>query len=74
MNKDSILKYCTSNSVVKKLATLSGGLPHYISEDLTENHTIIIATLTMVESFKLQANSKVYKFNCVITVLPINQR
>ena len=74
MHKYSILKYCTSNSVVKKLATLSGGLPHYISEDLTETQTVIIATSTMVENFKLQGNSKIYKFNCVITVLPINQR
>ena len=60
--------------MVKKLATLSGGLPHYISEDLTETQTVIIATSTMVENFKLQGNSKIYKFNCVITVLPINQR
>ena len=28
----------------------------------------------MVESFKFQGNSKVYKFNCVITIIPINQR
>ena len=60
--------------MVKKLATLSGGLTHYISEDLTETQTVIIATSTMVENFKLQDNSKIYKFNCVITGLPINQR
>ena len=60
--------------MVKKLATLSGGLPHYISEDLTETQTVIIATSTMVENFKLQGNSKIYKFNWVITVLPINRR
>ena len=76
MHKDSILKYCTSNFSGEKVrVTIWGELAHYyISEDLTENHTIIIATSTMVESFKLQANSKVSKFNCVITVLPINQR
>jgi len=28
----------------------------------------------MVESFKFQDNPKVYKFNCVITIIPINQR
>ena len=60
--------------MVKKLATLSGGLPHYISEDLTETQTVIIATSTMVESLKFQGNPKVYKFNCVIIVISINQR
>ena len=54
--------------------TLWGELAHYISEDLTENQTVIIVTSIMVESFKSHGNSKVYKFNCVITVLPINQR
>jgi len=44
------------------------------NEDLTENRTIIIVTSTMIESFKFQGNSKVYKFNCVITIIPINQR
>ena len=74
MHKDSILKYCTSNFGCEKVrVTLWGELAHYISEDLTENQTVIIATSTMVESFKLQGNSKVYKFSCVITVLPINQ-
>ena len=75
MHKYSILKYCTSNFGCEKVrVTLWGELAHYISEDLTENQTVIIATSTMVESFKFQGNSKVYKFNCVITVIPINQR
>ena len=75
MHKDSILKYCTSNFSGEKVrVTLWGELAHYISEDLTENQTVIIVTSTMVESFKIQGNSKVYKFNCVIIVLSINQR
>lgn len=74
MHKDSLLKYCTSNFSGEKVrVTLWGELAHYISEDLTENQTVIIVTSTMVESFKFQGNSKVYKFNCVITILPINQ-
>ena len=44
------------------------------NEDLTKNRTIIIVTSTMIESFKFQGNSKVYKFNCVIIVISINQR
>ena len=43
------------------------------NEDLTKNRTIIIVTSTMIESFKFQGNSNVYKFNCVITILPIYQ-
>ena len=75
MHKDSILKYCTSNFSGEKVRiTLWGELAHYISEDLTENQTVIIATSTMVESLKFQGNPKVYKFNCVITVLSVNQR
>ena len=56
------------------MVILWGELAHYISEDLTDNQTVIIATSTMVENFMLQGNSKIYKFNCVIRVLPINQR
>ena len=75
MHKDSILKYCTSNFSGEKVRiTLWGEIAHYISEDLTKNQTVIIAISTMVESFKFKGNPKVYKFNCVITVLPINQR
>ena len=75
MYKDLILKYCTSNFSGEKVRTTLGEeLAHYISEDLTENQTVIIVTSTMVESFKFQGNSKVYKFNCVITIIPINQR
>ena len=44
------------------------------NEDLTKNRTIIIVTSTMIESFKFLGNSNVYKFNCVITIIPINQR
>ena len=44
------------------------------NEDLTKNQTVIIAISTMVESFKFKGNPKVYKFNCVITVLSVNQR
>ena len=54
--------------------TLWGELAHYISGDLTENQTVIIVTSTMVESFKFQGNTKVYKFNCVIIVISINQK
>ena len=75
MHKDPLLKYCTSNFSGEKVrVTLWGELAHYISEDLIEIHTIIIAALMMDESFKFQGNPKVYKFNCVITVLSVNQR
>ena len=53
---------CTSNFSGEKIRViLWGDLAHYISEDLTENHRVIIITSTMVESFKFQANSKQIK-------------